>query len=351
MQKKRLIQFLILCTMICMPILSYGSTKIISVNLKIDMESDEYLMGEPDLDVTTKNKNYSVSGYEITSGLDKTFYDEGNNMIGNQNVNLGPGASLLTQSENEQFTKKSIDPVTCEITLSANEGFVFYTMSNKDIKISGLDAICDKVSREDLGKSLILTVQLPGIKSIVGSVREAGWKDNHTALWDPATNASTYSVRLYRDEKPLGKPYETSARTFDFAPLMLRPGNYSYSVKAICTDDQTGNKTNSDITTITNEMADQFKEKYSLVYETLEAESGPSDERKLLNGGWQINEEKYWYRLSDGMYPQNMWLNINDDWYFFDSNGYMVTDQWINWKGDKYYMSSDGPMREAMNVL
>ena len=312
-----------------MPITSFGSEKINSINVKIDSE-DEETLDMPDLEVSTSAKKYHVDGYDIIIGLDGySEYEEDD----------GPG------DDDEVKHEISNDPVTIEITLTAEEDYTFGVMGKDDIKVKGFDANCIKASRQNSGETLVLTVELPGIKERIGYVEYPEWKENTIANWKPAENALTYEIRLYHDDKAIGNIYETKGTCYNFAPLMLKEGNYHYTIRAKGLDDEKGIKTESDYITISNETAQLLKDKYALKYEPLPEGSGPDTPRILLNGGWQLENGKYWYRRNDGTYPQNEWLKLGEDWYYFDENGFMVSNTEIIWKGESYSFRKDGRMK------
>ena len=65
-------------------------------------------------------------------------------------------------------------------------------------------------------------------------------------------------------------------------------------------------------------------------------------------GQWIIQDNKWWYRHTDGSYTKNGWEKINGKWYLFDSEGWMLYD----WKlsGDYWYYlgnSDDGSMKSG----
>jgi len=349
MKKRNFITVFVISMSIIMSITAFASTKVSSVNIKIKAEEDEDDYGLPDLEITTSSKNYSISGYDYTIGLDGNDVEmdtDEEDEDDDQDENNGPGANTKSKSTT---TKKetSTKPVTCEITLTAEDDCYFATMTKKNIKINGLDANCTKAARQDSGTTLVLTVQLPGIKTRVGTVDEAGWKTHNIAKWNETNNANTYEIRLYRDGKPFGKLYETEYKQFNFAPLMLKPGTYYYTVRAKDVKGTTGKRFESESVNISEAEANAFKEKYKLEYEIIDVQSGPSVNRNILNGGWQKENGKYWYRMDDGMFPQGNWMLIDNEWYFFDQDGYMITNQWKDWKGKEYYFGSDGKMLKS----
>lgn len=74
--------------------------------------------------------------------------------------------------------------------------------------------------------------------------------------------------------------------------------------------------------------------------------------------GWIRDTIGYWYKRSDGSYPENKWCVINHHWYLFNRDGYMVTG-WHRWDGNVcdpddgsgawYFLDStkDGPLEGA----
>lgn len=53
------------------------------------------------------------------------------------------------------------------------------------------------------------------------------------------------------------------------------------------------------------------------------------------SGKWEKDNTGWWYKRSDGSYPQSSWVKINNEWYYFNKNGYAVT----GWEyiGNKWY--------------
>lgn len=330
---------------------SFATEQINKVSIKIEAD-DEDFESMPELEVTTKSEHYSVDGYEITIGLNgedlNPNEDEDDEDLGSddQDVDNGPGAASGKKSSSTSSKKKtSNSPVTCEITLTAADGYKFSTMKKSDIKVSGFDANCTKASRQDSGTTLVLTVQLPGIKSRVGMVETATWDESGKAKWSSAMNANTYLLILYRDGRAIGHDYETEGTTYNFAPLMQKPGSYTYTVKAKDANDQISKRTESDSYSVSEEVADANRERYAIEYEIVDTSLGPAANSNILNGGWQEEDGKYWYRLDNGMFPQSTWYQIDGDWYWFDEDGYIITNQKKMWKGKEYFLGKDGRMQ------
>ena len=65
------------------------------------------------------------------------------------------------------------------------------------------------------------------------------------------------------------------------------------------------------------------------------------------NGGsWQKNSVGWWYRNSDGSYPQLQWKHIDGKWYYFDGRGYITHSKWEWINGYWYYFNASGHMAE-----
>jgi glucan-binding YG repeat protein len=330
MTKKNCILLLTMACLLSLPFTAYAAEKIKSINLKIEAEfaDDE---ATPDLDITTKTSRYTVDGYEVLNDLEDEEEDSGG----------GPGAKTSTSKSK---SKSSEEVFSCEITLTAEKNYVFNTMKKSDIKLSGLESSITKATRKDSGKTLVLTVEIPGIKKSIRNVEHAAWQSPGKAVWTEAKNATNYVLRLYKDGKLKGT-YETGGTVFDFSPAILKEGSYSYTVRAMDGDNGSKERAESELIYIPEDQVNINRERYALQYDDSVEMSGPSDQTSPINTGWQQEGDKYWYRLNNGMYPQMNWLQLGSDWYFFDENGYLVTDSTITWKGKNYSFDSSGKMR------
>lgn len=72
---------------------------------------------------------------------------------------------------------------------------------------------------------------------------------------------------------------------------------------------------------------------------------------KINNGEWlkgksQGNENKWWYKHTDGSYTTDGWEKIDGEWYCFDKEGWMLSATWIKSKYNDnwYYVWSNGKM-------
>lgn len=67
---------------------------------------------------------------------------------------------------------------------------------------------------------------------------------------------------------------------------------------------------------------------------------------RTIPGNWIYEQNKWWYKHSDGTYTKNGWEKINGKWYLFDEKGWMLYD-W-KYKDDNWYYlgtADDGAMK------
>ena len=90
---------------------------------------------------------------------------------------------------------------------------------------------------------------------------------------------------------------------------------------------------------------------YQTVYEVIPIlaeqteQAGPPRIVGYENTGWQESGDgRFWYRETDGSYPQNSWSSIDGAWYFFDWAGYMCANGYISWGDQTFYVAEDGRM-------
>lgn len=279
---------------------AWAATKISTVKIDIKMESFEET---PELEIESKNNRYEVGEAEMISGIFSAAY--------------GPGLEINTPE-----TQKDATPVY-EIELIADDDYYFGVMEQKDIKLSGIDAECTKAVRKDSGTTLVLTVHLTGIDNYIGAIDGTSFK-NGIAAWEPAANAATYSVSVYKDGKRLGLLHETSGTKLDIKPLITEDGIYSFKVYPLSASGKKGKMVSS---------------------EAVSAAAETKMDNSDFVGGW-VEEENGWrYQYTDGVYVQDNWIE-DQGWYYFDGTGYMVRDTWKLWKKQWYYFGSDGKLLE-----
>lgn len=64
------------------------------------------------------------------------------------------------------------------------------------------------------------------------------------------------------------------------------------------------------------------------------------------SGDWRKDSIGWWYRNSDGSYPQLQWKHIDGKWYYFDGRGYITHSKWEWINGHWYYFNTSGHMTE-----
>ena len=105
--KKKKFLFLIVLLVFAIPFSALCDTKISNINLKIDIEEDDF-SDLPELDITSKSKNYSVDDYEITIGIDGNEMDPDllDGEDDDQDETGGPGASSAKTTKKVSTTNK-----------------------------------------------------------------------------------------------------------------------------------------------------------------------------------------------------------------------------------------------------
>ena len=75
---------------------------------------------------------------------------------------------------------------------------------------------------------------------------------------------------------------------------------------------------------------------------------------KEKTGSWKKNDKGWWYEWSDGTYPTNDWLKVDNRWYWFDSRGYCVKG-YQTIKGKNYYFAEkyalDNTVKECQLIM
>lgn len=60
--------------------------------------------------------------------------------------------------------------------------------------------------------------------------------------------------------------------------------------------------------------------------------------------GWENENGKWSFYLSNGQKVKNDWYCDNGKWYWFGADGTMFANQWVQYKGKWYYLSDSGTM-------
>ena len=58
---------------------------------------------------------------------------------------------------------------------------------------------------------------------------------------------------------------------------------------------------------------------------------------------WIKEDERWWYRLDNGMPAQEGWVEVNSKWYLLAALGAMKTG-WLKWRGRWFYFGENGAM-------
>ncbi|MEY8355204.1 cell wall-binding protein [Lachnospiraceae bacterium 54-53] len=228
---------------------------------------------------------------------------------------------------NDGFQWYEQDVPRLEVELYAEEGY-YFAVSDSSFTIKGGTYV--KQKREDLGQTLKVTIELPGVSEFTRAIAEADWRSPAAAGWSPAAGAGTYEVKLYRDGKSVGTVKTTAETWWDFTGSMTKAGTYSFRVRPV-------NKQNT-------ESRGEWVESPSKYVDASAAEQN----RAGAGGknGWKQDSTGWWYENGDGSYTVNNWQNIDDQWYYFNEKGYMATG-WIDWNGKQYYCDPEsGQLRE-----
>ncbi len=62
------------------------------------------------------------------------------------------------------------------------------------------------------------------------------WTNGYIAAWDEVTNATGYTVQLYKNGEKTGDPITTTGTSYNFSSAVNGVGNYTFTVTAITTD-------------------------------------------------------------------------------------------------------------------
>lgn len=300
------------------PLSAHAQEKINSVSIRIESEDfDEW--GRPELTASTKSGHYTVgnieSAYEHFDSSTPGSYEE--------------------------------DTDVYVIELYADDGYYFNITKADKIHINGLGADFIKASRQNNGSDLILTVRLKNLERFVGEIEDAKWDRNGFASWKEAFGAQSYVLDFY-NEKGRSKRVEVCGTTYDFRPFMQKSGDYSYRVRPLSSTRESGEWIEAGSITI-DEAAAENNRKMFQVEKEVSYKDGivvPSNEVVVYkNIGWQeTGDGRRWYRNQDASYPQNMWMQENDAWYYFGSDGYCKAGEYLTYGGSDYYFNEEGKM-------
>lgn len=301
------------------PMAAHAQEKINSVSIRIESEGfDEW--GRPELTASTKSGHYSVGNIE-------SAYEQ----FGSSD----PGAAYDEDTD------------VYVIELYADDGYYFNITKSDKIHINGLGADFIKASRQNNGSDLILTVRLKSLERFVGEIEDAKWEQGGFASWEEAYGAQSYMLDFY-NEKGRRKRVETCGTTYDFRPFMQKPGDYRYRVRPLSSTRESGDWIEAGSTTIDEAAAEANRQLFQVEKDVSYKDGIAAPANEIIvykNIGWQETDDgRRWYRNQDASYPQNMWMQEGDAWYYFDGDGYCKADEYLTYGGCDYYFKEDGKM-------
>ncbi|WP_181995591.1 hypothetical protein [Clostridium sp. AM58-1XD] len=169
------------------------------------------------------------------------------------------------------------------------------------------------------------------------------WDDDGEANWDEIEGKYQYEVSLYRDGSRV-ITVKTKSEKYKFYSKMTKEGEYSFRVRALAKSssrDYTNGPWSefSDSFDVDDDYADAVRNKKTSSKDDDDDDS--SDSKPTGNTGWQEDQTGWWWLRSNGSYPKNEWMTINDKRYYFNSDGYMVTG-WVEIDGKNYFFDGSG---------
>lgn len=255
-----------------------------------------------------------------------------------------------TKDDGESWSKYDTPILT--IYLSAEDGYYFDKKSKGSFKLEGADAEFVSADRDSDKTSIELTVMLEPLQGEVGNVSNLYWSDTSIAYWSKGFKNKKYSVKLYYNNS-LKATYETTNLSYDFANDMKLAGKYHFEVRGMYNDSTRADYIESEDIVINDVMANELANKVvdntkthtttSTTTTNTSNAKGPGEQNQTPSAGWVQDAKGWWYRYSDGAWPESQWEYINNKWYYFDETGYMVTG-WKQVGGKWYYMDYSGAM-------
>ncbi len=288
-------------------------TKISSVTLTV---SSSIAVGDEsgDVNVTSADGSYNVTDIEVLN-------DEGEWTVG--------------------------DSPRVKITLEADEGYYFTSMSKSTVRLRGSDASYVTSSRKYQNETLYVTIRLDELEGTL-EVADVAWEDDESpiARWEDADGGATnYQVRLYRGSNSVGSTVTTTNNYYNFSSSITREGDYYFKVRAVNKNGKKGDWYESDYIYIDDDMLYAIRSGY---YSNISNASGASGgtsggpNTTMVQGTWLKDNIGWWYQYPNGDYPRGGWLEIGGKWYCFDNVGYMRTG-WIVASDNCYYYCDPTP--------
>lgn len=248
------------------------------------------------------------------------------------------------------------------IELYADEGYRFSYTSESHFSLSGFGATYSDANIMDDGSYMELDIYLDRVTGEGTSSSEdynLAW-DDYTATWNMVYSTDYYEIRLYRwNSSGTSTSIVTTKRSddgeYDFTSYLTRSGNYSFRVRPVDADFDTGQLWSdhsprlyidsdeaSDNRGYTDDSGSGNSAYYSGpgYYDTTDSQYGPGS---TALGQWIQDDTGWWYRYNNGGWPFSSWQVIDDKWYYFNDQGYLLTG-WFQLNGAWYYCGKDGAM-------
>lgn len=322
------------------PLTVLGAAEIRSVSLEFTLEGWNE-DGTPSIEADTNGTKYGVEGFYTA--------EEFNDLWGELNESEDdeqPDTAYRYMNWNVTYSAiGDQSEIVYVVLLEAGEGNTFYA-NESEIRCYGLGAQCVAAERMNDRELLAAYVKFGDLDDQLGEMGEISWEGNGRARWPEVPGAARYELKL---EQPstgltLAKGKTTSGTSYDLAPFMQQEGGYICQVRAVSASGETGEWKSSPAYTATAQTAADNRSRYALISQG-GAGNGPEGNPVYMNTGWQQGAGgAWWYRETDGGYPQNNWLEEDGSWYFFDENGYMKTNAYVQWEKKNYYVGEDGRM-------
>lgn len=218
------------------------------------------------------------------------------------------------------------DAPKVKVWLYANNGYYFSSTSSSVFSFTGDDASFVSAKTANYKYTAIVTFKLDKMEGDL-DVGGVGWEsDTAVGIWNETNGAKSFQVKLYRGSSSVTSAITVNDTSYNFSSYITKTGDYSFQVRAVGSSSERGEWMESDTWYVDSDLLKDMPGKLSGV-----GSGGPGTE-----GSWQQNGIGWWYRKSDGSWPANSWLQINNDWYYFKSNGYMATG-WVQTNNKWYY--------------
>lgn len=323
----------------------WASDLIGTVKVEFSEAGNTYENGLPEIEGETNSSKYSLS--EVTTLEEYMSQWEDVDEEEDEDENDRKDNSDLLAYNETYLALADYSQVVYAVLVEAEDDYYFSSSLDR-IQVSGLGAECVRAERIYDKKTLVMFVRFTELNHLAGEIVNAGWSAPGKAFWSCSGNPKAYDLRLYRDGRAVGGIKGTGGLSYDFQPLMQEAGVYRYQIRTVSVDGKKGDWAESESITISQEQAEEYQSVYRLlpVWEEQTENVGPARITGYENTGWQeTGDGRFWYRETDGSYPQNSWSNIDGAWYFFDQDGYMCAGTYIPWGNQTFYVGEDGKMK------